>query len=322
MFGLATTLGDMNSYLVAHRSMGVCLHQQGEFVPARQHFERILALYDPNAHFALASAAAYDMRASALGYLSIEAFILGYPAQAVARMEQALIWSRKLGHRHSLAVVLIFAALLNLFLGADDAANAELSELIGVATECSFAYWLALANTMRGHVLAIQGDAVRGLALAREGLAAEIATGSTFNQTYFLGLVAQNCERAGHDEEAFDVFNRALEFAGKTGERWFEAELHRLKGEWFASSRRSAQTDAETCFACALGIAEDQRAMMWKLRAATSLARLWRDQGKRTEARDLLTPIYGWFTEGFDTRDLKEAKALLEQLAASTDLAV
>jgi predicted ATPase len=167
---------------------------------------------------------------------------------------------------------------------------------------------------MRGYVLAGRDETGAGLALARKGWADWKATRSKYHETYYLGLLAQTCERADQTDEALDLIDTALATADRMGERWFEAELHRLQGEWLAAHRRKERQRSESCFHRAIDVARSQDATMFELRASTSLARLWCDQGIRTEARDLLAPIYGWFTEDFDTRDLKEAKALLDEL--------
>jgi predicted ATPase len=141
-----------------------------------------------------------------------------------------------------------------------------------------------------------------------------MATGSTYNGTYYLGLLAHACERAGQTDEALNLLETALEMADTMGERWFEAELHRTQGEWLVAHRPNGRQQAEDCLHRATVLAREQGARTWEPRAAMSLARLWRDQGRRTEARDLLAPVCGWFTEGLDTADLKEAKGLLNEL--------
>jgi predicted ATPase len=163
-------------------------------------------------------------------------------------------------------------------------------------------------------VLARRGDTRAGLALARKGWADWTATGSRYHGTYYLGLLAQACERADETDEALDLVDRALETADSIGERWFEAELRRVQGEWLVAHRQGERQRAEVCFHCAIAVAQRQSARLFELGAAISLARLWRDDGRCVEARDLLTPIYGGFTEDFDTPVLRDAKALLDQL--------
>jgi predicted ATPase len=147
------------------------------------------------------------------------------------------------------------------------------------------------------------------------GAAQRRATGSSWHETYFLGLLAKGAQDAGEGAEALSLLEAALAMVNKTGERWFEAELHRLRGQCISTHQQGPCAAAEACFQRAIDAAQEQQAKLWELRAATSLARLWRDQGKRARAHDVLAPIYGWFAEGFDTADLKGSKALLDELS-------
>ena len=174
-----------------------------------------------------------------------------------------------------------------------------------LAIEHGFPVWLGTANIMRGYVLAGCGETAAGLALARKGWSDWAATGSRYHGTYYLGLLAQTCERAGQTDEALDLVATALTMAEGMGERWFEAELRRVQGEWLVAHRRDERQRAEACFHRAIAVAREQQARLWELRAATSLARLWRDQEKCVEAGALLAPVRGWLTEGLETPDLK-----------------
>ena len=155
---------------------------------------------------------------------------------------------------------------------------------------------------------------VEGLGRARQAFA-DYATAMRSGQTSDLADLAYCCERAGEVDEALELLDRALEESNATDERWSEAEIHRLKGQWLLTHHPTRLAEAESSYQRALEVARGQEAKFWELRAATGLARLWRDQGKRQQAHDLLAPVYGWFTEGFDTLDLKQAKALLDELA-------
>ena len=302
--------------LVGNRSMGLALHQLGELAAARAHFERVLGIYKPETDHLLASVAAFDMRAVALTYLSWDLFILGCPGQAASQSEQAVAWSRSLHHPHTLAFSLNYAALVHQLARSKRSHRALLAELILVATEHRFPQWLACADVMRGYALGVRGATAEGLALIRKGLAKRSEMGASWNQPYYLALLALTNDRAGQADEAINLLDTAIEIVERTGERWFEAELCRLQGEWHVAHRQDERIKAEASFRRAIDVAQNQQAKMWELRASTGLARLWRDQGKRSEARDLLAPIYDWFTEGFDTLDLKEAKALLDELHA------
>ncbi len=315
---------DTASLLVGNRSMGLCLHHLGDFASARAYFEQVLKLYVPETHSALASVAAFDMQAVALTYLALEFFILGYPDRAESSSAQALSWSRNLRHPHNLAFALTYAALLKMLghsaspgemLGDSDSAGEDLlDELISLTTQHRFPAYLAAANVMRGRALAAWGRAADGLGLIREGLSERAKAGARWNQTYFLSLLAESCENAGQADEALDIVTAAVEEAEQTGERWFEAELYRQQGEWLAAHRASEQDAAEACFRRAIGVARRQHAKLWELRAATSLARLCCDGGRHEAARDVLAPVYHWFTEGHDTPDLQRAKRLLDTL--------
>jgi class 3 adenylate cyclase/predicted ATPase len=306
-------LGDTASALVGHRSMALCLYHIGGFRSAREHLERVLSIYVPGTHHPLTSIAAFDMRAAALTYLSLSLLILGYPEQARQCNEQSLLWSRSLRHPHTLAFSLHYAAFFHLIGDLGPAADEVLDELRTLAAEQRFPIWGAGADIMRGYVLAVRGEAAEGLRIAHQGLAERQATESSWHETYFLGLLARTALEAGESGEALDLLDTALAMADRTGERWFEAELYRLKGRCLITHRHDAGAAAEACFQCAIDTAREQGAKMWELRAATSLARLWADQGQRAQARDLLAPVYGWFTEGFDAAGLVDAKALLDE---------
>jgi len=301
-------------YVVGNRSMGLYLHQVGEFAAAREHFERVLSLYSPEAHHSLASVAAYDMQAVALSYLSLDLFILGHPEEARSWSRQALDWSRQLHHPHNLAFALNYAALLRLLERTEASAKDLLDELTSVAAEHRFPVWLAQASIMRGFVLAAQGDAAEGLALARQGVVDRAATGACWNETFFLDLLALTCERAAEAEEALAIRAAALAAASRTGERWYEAELYRHRGECVMAAGNMNPSEAEACFRQAVTLAQRQGARSWELRAALRLAQLWCDQGRPTAARDLLAPAFGRFAEGLETPDLNDAKRLLDHL--------
>jgi predicted ATPase len=205
------------------------------------------------------------------------------------------------------------ARLLSL-VGDNVALDERADQLLAVATEQGFPLWHALGTLLRGWVKVKNGDVAGGISLMRSGWTACRATGAEGNMIGFIALLARACEIAGQIDEAMTQLNDALQIAERTGERWLEAELNRHKGQLLL--RRGHSEAAEQLYRKALSIAQEQEAKLWELRAAASLARLRRDQGRRAEARDLLAPVYGWFTEGFATPDLREAKALLDELCA------
>jgi len=199
---------------------------------------------------------------------------------------------------------------LRLLVGDNAALGEWVDQLVAVTTEQGFPHWRTMGTICRGWVKVKNGDVAEGISLLRSGAAASRLTGAW--RPHNIALLAAACEIAGQVEEGLTLLDDALKIVETTGERWFVAELNRHKGQLLL--RQGHPDAAEDLYRKALSIAQEQEAKLWELRAAVSLARLWGDQGRRAQARDLLSPIYGWFTEGFDTPDLKEAKALLNQL--------
>jgi predicted ATPase len=245
--------------------------------------------------------------------LGIALLCLGYSDQALARSNAAIAEARTLAHPPSLALSLSVGSRLLSLVGDNAALDERASEVVAVATEQDFPHWRAEGTIFRGWVTVKRGDVIGGITLLRNGIAAYRATGSEVWTPYYLGLLGTACEIAEQIEEALTLLDDALAMVEEQGGYWLKAELYRRKGQLLL--RRGQPEAAEQLYRQALSIAREQEAKLWGLRAAASLARLWLDQGKRGKARDLLAPVYGWFTEGFDTLDLKEAKALLDELA-------
>jgi predicted ATPase len=245
--------------------------------------------------------------------LAIVLFCLGYPDQAFVRSNAAIAEARRLAHPPSLAGALAFGALLLTAAGDDAALDERAEQLIAVTTDQGFSYWAASGIMCRGCAKVLKGDVTEGMSLLRSGLAAYRATGAELLAPLIMSHLARAYEVAAHIGEGLAQLDDALQIVERTGERWLAAELHRHKGRLLLTQGHAAA--AEDLYRKTLSIAKEQEARLWELRAAVSLARLRRDQGRRTEARDLLTPVYGWFTEGFATPDLKEAKALLDELS-------
>jgi predicted ATPase len=243
--------------------------------------------------------------------LEIVLFCLGYPNQALARSNGAIAEARRLAHPPSLASSLALGGIL-LSLVQDNADLEKLADqLVAVAIEQSFPFFRAAGTILRGWVKIKNGD-VGGISLMRRSAAAFRATGAEVWRPYLCALLARAYESAEQVEEAAALVDDALQIVDRTGERWFVAELYRHKGELLL--RQGHTEAAEELYRKAAGIAREQEAKLWELRASMSLARLRRDQGCFAEGRDLLAPVYGWFTEGFDTPDLKDAKTLLSEL--------
>lgn len=332
---LAWSVQDSGSLLEAHDAMGTTFTVLGAFAPAREHFEQAITLYDVQHHHSLAALyGGEDPGVICLAFASLPLWMLGYPDQALRKSHEALTLAHELSHPYSLAQAFGFAAWLYQYCREEQAAQEWAEAAITLSTEQGFSWWLALGTALRGWALAAQGQVIEeGIALMRQGLAAHLAIGAKTIRPYLLALLAEACGKAGQAEEGLRLLAEVETEIEKTDERFYEAELWRIKGELTLQQRqvssvkepkvqrpkgpfRTPQLEAEACFLKAIEIARQQQAKSLELRATMSLARLWQQQGKRDEARQMLAEIYGWFTEGFDTRDLQEAKALLEELRA------
>ncbi len=330
---LAQGVQDPTHLMWAHMPLGLTLFFLGEIALTQDHLEQSIALYDPQKHAPLVSGALVDPGMGSLSYAALTLWLLGYPDQALKRSQEALTLAQELSYPYSLAYALNFAGNLYQFRREWQAAQERAEALLALASEQGFPVWLAWGTIMRGWALVEQGQGEEGIAQIRQGLAAWRAMGSAVWWPYFLALLAEAYRKVGQGEEGLGVLAEALATVDKTGERYYEAELYRLKGELTlqklsvvsyqlsVTDPRSLTPDlyaeAEACFLKAIEIAQSQKAKSWELRATTSLARLWQQQSKKAEAHQMLSEIYNWFTEGFDTKDLQEAKALLDSFASS-----
>ena len=303
---------DTAGLVLGHLSCGRDLMLVGRFGSSRSHLEDGIALYDPISHRRLGRQIGTHPLVNSLSYLGIVLFCLGFPDQAMARGSAAITEARRLAHSPSLTFSLSLGAVLLSLVGDDLALDERTAQLVAVATEQGFPVYGAVGTVHRGWVMVGNGDVAEGVALLRSGSAAYRATGTEMWTTHFLALQAKACEIAGKIEEGLTLLDDALQDLDRTGMRWLAAELNRHKGGLLL--QQGHPEAAEELYRKALGIAQEQDAKLWELRAATSLARLRHDEGRHAEGRDLLAPVYGWFTEGFDTPDLKEAKALLDEL--------
>jgi len=309
---LSRRRNDSAGLVMGHYSSGRNLMWIGSFASSRSHLETVLALYDPNRHHSLVRQTGIHPQLAAQAALAVVLFCLGFPDQALAGSNTAIAEARTLPHPPTLAMSLGMDALLLSIIGDDMGLEQRTDDLVAVATDQGFPFYRATGAIFRGWVKAKNPDVTEGLSLLRAGSSAYSATGATAWMPWYIALLAGACEIAGQIEEGAARLDQALQLVEKTGERWFAAELDRQRGRLLL--RQGLPEDAEELYRKALGIAREQEAKLWELRAAASLARLWRDQGRRAAARDLLAPVYGWFTEGFATPDLKEAKALLDEL--------
>jgi predicted ATPase len=310
---LSRRRNDSAGLVLGHISCGRNLMHAGRFGASRSHLEEALALYDPISHRSLIDQTGINPQNNSQSLLGIALFCLGFPDQALARSTAAIAEARRLAHPPSLALSFALGARL-LSLVEDNAALDEwAAQLVAMAIEQGFPYWRAQGTVYRGWVKVKNGNLIEGISLLRSGLSAYRATGAKLLMPQYIALLARACEIAGQVEEALTLSDRALQIGERTGERWFVPELYRHKGQLLL--RQGHFEAAEELYRKGLSIAAEQEAKLWELRAAMSLARLRRDQGREAEARDLLAPVYEWFTEGFDTQDLKEAKALLDELA-------
>ncbi len=287
--------------------LGVVLYYFGELTSARTHLEEAIA-YDPQQHprFTFHTA---DPRIDWLSYVAHILWHLGYSDQALERSQESLVLAAGLSHPFSLTYASVRAALLHSFRREGQRAREQAEAGMSLATEQGFPFWVAFGRGMRDCALAEQGYVPESLTKRRHSRA-----------PFALALLAAAYAKVGRVEEGLSVVAEALAFVDKTGVRYCEAELVRLKGELTLQSqvsgpRATVAAEAEECFHQAIAIARGQSAKSWELRAVMSLARLWLKEGKKDEARQLLAEISGWFTEGFDTKDLQEAKALLEELS-------
>jgi DNA-binding winged helix-turn-helix (wHTH) protein/predicted ATPase len=309
---LSRRRNDSAGLVMGHYSSGRNLMWVGSFASSRSHLETVQALYDPNSHRSLVRQTGVHPQLAAQAALGVVLFCLGFPDQALAQSNKAIAEARRLPHPPTLAMSLSMAAHRLSIIGDDIGLEQRVDDLVAVATDQGFPFYRAMGAIYRGWVKAKNADVTEGLSLLRAGSSAYWVTGSTVWMSLHIALLAGACEIAGQIEEGAAQLDEALLLVERTGERWFAAELDRQRGRLLL--RQGHPEAAEGLYRKALGIAREQEAKLWELRAAASLARLWRDQGRRAAARDLLAPVYGWFTEGFATPDLKAAKALLDEL--------
>jgi predicted ATPase len=314
LFHLASHQPDPVLGLEGHMAVGYATFFRGDLVTARTHLEHSLHLCETHLPAPLLVSGGHDARVSTLIRLALALWVLGAADQARQRSQDALVWAQQVEHPPSLMYAELFAAILSQQRREVVATQAHANAVMALATEHGFEHRVAHGRLLKGWALAIQGDATAGVAHLQEGLAAVQGAGLKLYRPYLLALLAEAYGQAGQSETGLAVLAEALTLVEATEERWWEAEVYRLQGALLLQLSLSDEGQAEACFQQALDVARHRQAKALELRAALSLARLWQGQGKRAAARQLLAESYCWFTEGFDTADLQEAKALLNEL--------
>ena len=300
--------------MIGHRLMGNSLLFSGDIVGARAHYDQAIALFDPAPHRLLATQLG-DVGVAIFSYRAWALWSLGYPEAALWDTNHALKDARATGHAATLMVALGYALPTHIYCGDYAAANAHADELVALADEKGAMLWKAAGMMNQGWVAALTGNASNAIQMITSGITAWRSTAATTWMPLYLPLLARAYAELGQFENAWRSIGEAMTAVEKTEERTSEADIYCVAGKIELLSPEHDAAKAQAYFERALAVSREQQAKSFELRAAMSLARLWRDQGKPQQARELLAPVYGWFTEGFDTLDLREAKALLEELS-------
>jgi len=332
---LAETVQDSAFLIESHRMLSNVFHFTGDPAAAVRHADCALALYDPHQHRTLAFMFGQDPAVVCHIFAAANLRVLGYPVQALQRNQEALIYARELEHANSLGLALAFASTLQGFLKNWTETLILAEEAMMLANEQGLVFWGTVGASNRGWALIGLGQYEEGLAFMQKGLAAYWATGAELARVGNLSVLAEGYGHAGRIAEGLQMIAEALSLADKNEGHAWKSELYRIKGDLLlqqsqasigqVSSQSQAgqeqpedtdpQVAAEACFLKAIELAQHQQAKMNELRATVGLARLWQLQGKHHAAHNMLSSIYNWFTEGFDTADLQEAKVMLEKLS-------
>ena len=301
--------------MLGHYLLGLVLFERGALGDAVRHFEQAITAYDLREHRQLAHVYGIDLGVITRSLGALVLWLLGYPDRALVQSQEALTLAQEVTHPLSLVLAQVWMACLHQFRQEAQAAHDRAAGSLALAAQQGFsALYVAWGTVLQGWALTQQGQWDAGMAKLREGSEAALAAGSEQWRPYYLALLAEAVGAAGQPEDGLRLLAEAQDVMVRTDERFYEAELSRLTGMLRLAHAPAAQEEAEANMRHALDVARHQDAKSLELRAALNLSRLWQQQGKRAEAQELLTPIYGWFTEGFDTADLQEAKVLLEEL--------
>jgi predicted ATPase len=307
----AERTGEALDLLLAHYQAGRQLLYQGNFSRALQHVEQTIGFYNPSAHASLAYTVGFDRGVNARAYAAQCHSYLGHLDRALTSSEEAVALAKRVEHPLGRAFALFQAAVVHIQRGELDRTRERTGELVGLAEPLGFPLYLGLGRVLRGWARVESGEGEAGIAEMQQAIVELARIGSGIGAPHILFSLAEGLRKVGRRDDALGALGLGIARAEQQGQHYYDAELHRLRAEILLDKDADAPPEGEALFGRSLEIARRQEAKTFELRAATSLARLWQRQGKRDAARALLAPLYAWFTEAFDTRDLKEAKALL-----------
>jgi predicted ATPase len=316
ILNLAEDLDDPGILIEAHHLGWSALTFTGDFGAARKHAATGIALYDRERDHRLTYIySGHDPGVCCRSFGSLALWQLGYPNQALAACRDGEALARELSHPFSVTIALWATGMLHLLRRETSATRETGESMIAHCSEKGLPPFIPMGKIFRGGALAEAGELAEGITELRQGIAGVRATGTEYTLPLFYAWLGELCGKGGHVEEGLSSLEEGVVMSEKNGDRFSLPEFHRVRGELLLARSARSKNEAEDAFRQAIKIAREQEAKSLELRAATSFARLWGEQRKRSEAHDLLAPLYGWFTEGFDTADLKEAKALLGELS-------
>jgi len=311
----AERMGAAFDLIQAHYQVGSAWLWQGHFSQALQHFDRAIESYDPAEHGSLVHTVGHDRGVAAHSWAAMCHVFLGYPDRAFAAREKALALAKRVGHPFILALALQADGLDHFERGEVDQARERAQEVMALSEQFRFPTWLAFGRALQGWARAESGEGEAGIVEMQQAMVELTRIRSRVIVPWLHFWLSDSLRKVGRHDEALGVLGLGIAQAEQQGQHYYDAELHRLRAEILLDMDGHAVEEAEALFHQSLEIARRQEAKTFELRAATSLAQLWQRQDKHDAARDLLAPVYAWFTEGFGTRDLKDAKALLDDLA-------
>jgi predicted ATPase len=314
LLDLAQHADDPALAVIAHYALGSTSLWRGALPAARQHLAEAIAHHTPDQRHLMVFRIGQDPGVACRICAAMTLWLLGYPDQALARLHEALTLAHTLRHPFSLAYARCWATVVYQWCQDAPAVQEQADAAVALATAQDFPLWAALGTSLQGWALAMQGQGEAGMAQVCQGIAAWRAAGAVLHVPYLCTVLAEVAAHLGHPEDGLQALAEAYTLVEQHMERYWEAEVCRLRGVLLLRQAVPQQDEAETWLQRALDVARRQEAKSLELRAAVNLVHLWQQQGKHAEARELLVPIYGWFPEGFGTADLQEARRLLEEL--------